>query len=104
MMTTGNRRLQEAGKCFEMLVPGRFLRPGGLCSEGRNRPDATSSVTRSAGPQARTRRCSGTVADNSIVVVGGKPPQAGSAETAIVQTAVYDAVNAICGFHLPRMP
>ncbi len=44
------------------------------------------------------------VADNSIVVVGGKPPQAGSAETAIVQTAVYDAVNAICGFHLPRMP
>lgn len=38
------------------------------------------------------------VADNSIVVVGGKSPQAGSVETAIVQTAVYDAVNAICGF------
>jgi hypothetical protein len=38
------------------------------------------------------------VADNSIVVVGGKSPQAGSVETAIVQTAVYDTVNAICGF------
>ena len=38
------------------------------------------------------------VADNSIAVVGGKSPQAGSVETAIVQTAVYDAVNAICGF------
>src|SRR5215469_7530691 len=38
------------------------------------------------------------VADNTIVVVGGKSPQAGSVETAIVQTAVYDAVNSICGF------
>ena len=38
------------------------------------------------------------VADNSIAVVGGKSPQAGSVDTAIVQTAVYDAVNAICGF------
>jgi hypothetical protein len=37
------------------------------------------------------------VADNSIAIVGGKSPQAGSVETAIVQTAVYDAVNAICG-------
>jgi hypothetical protein len=37
------------------------------------------------------------VADNSIAVVGGKSPQAGSVDTAIVQTAVYDAVNAICG-------
>src|SRR5262252_5721788 len=38
------------------------------------------------------------VADNSIAVVGGQPPQTGSLDTAIVQTAVYDAVNAICGF------
>lgn len=38
------------------------------------------------------------VADNSIAVVGGKPPQTGSIDTAIVHTAVYDAVNAICGF------
>ena len=37
------------------------------------------------------------VADNSIAVVGGKPPQTASVDTAIVQTAVYDAVNAICG-------
>jgi hypothetical protein len=38
------------------------------------------------------------IADNSIAVVGGKSPQAGSVEIAIAQTAVYDAVNAICGF------
>lgn len=38
------------------------------------------------------------VADNSIVTVGGKSPQQGSIETAMVQTAVYDAVNAICGY------
>jgi hypothetical protein len=38
------------------------------------------------------------VADNSIAVVGGKSPQQGSIEIAIVQTAVYDAVNAICGY------
>jgi hypothetical protein len=38
------------------------------------------------------------VADNSIAVLGGKSPQQGSVETAIVQTAVYDAVNAICGY------
>jgi hypothetical protein len=38
------------------------------------------------------------VADNSIAVVGGKPPQTGSVDTAMVQTAVFDAVNAICGF------
>ena len=38
------------------------------------------------------------VADNSIAVVGGKSPQQGSVEVAIVQTAVYDAVNAICGY------
>lgn len=37
------------------------------------------------------------VADNSIAVVGGKPPQQGSVDVAIVQVAVYDAVNAICG-------
>jgi hypothetical protein len=38
------------------------------------------------------------VADNSIGVVGRKPPQQGSIDTAIVQIAVYDAVNAICGY------
>ena len=38
------------------------------------------------------------VADNSIAVVGGKSPQQGSVESAIVQIAVYDAVNAICGY------
>jgi hypothetical protein len=38
------------------------------------------------------------VADNSIAVLGGKSPQQGSVETAIVQIAVYDAVNAICGY------
>jgi hypothetical protein len=38
------------------------------------------------------------VADNSIAVVGGRPPQVGSVDAAIVQTAIYDAVNAICGF------
>ena len=38
------------------------------------------------------------IADNSIGVIGGKLPQQGSVETAIVQIAVYDAVNAICGY------
>jgi len=38
------------------------------------------------------------VADNSIALVGGKSPQQGSIEIAIVQTAVYDSVNAICGY------
>ncbi|MGC2398233.1 MAG: hypothetical protein WA510_00555, partial [Acidobacteriaceae bacterium] len=38
------------------------------------------------------------VADNSIAVVGGKSPQQGSVESAIVQIAEYDAVNAICGY------
>ena len=38
------------------------------------------------------------VADNSIGVVGGKSPQQGGVDVAIVQVAVYDAVNAICGY------
>ena len=38
------------------------------------------------------------MADNSIGVVGGKSPQQGGIDNAIVQTAVYDAVNAICGY------
>src|ERR1700761_7308573 len=38
------------------------------------------------------------VADNSIAVIGGKSPQQGSVESAIVQVAEYDAVNAICGY------
>jgi len=38
------------------------------------------------------------VADNSIAVIGAKSPQQGSVETAIVQIAVHDAVNAICAY------
>src|SRR5689334_3957999 len=38
------------------------------------------------------------VADNSIAVVAGKSPQQGAVDVAIVQIAVYDAVNAICGY------
>ncbi len=38
------------------------------------------------------------VADNSIVVVGGKRPELGLVDAAIVHTAVYEAVNAICGY------
>src|SRR5690242_12997775 len=38
------------------------------------------------------------IADNSVAVVGGKSPQQGSVDIAIVQIAVYDAVNAICGY------
>jgi hypothetical protein len=37
------------------------------------------------------------VADNSIAVVGGKPPQRASIEAAMVHVAIFDAVNAICG-------
>jgi len=37
------------------------------------------------------------VADHSIADLGGRGPPLGSVETAIVHTAVYDAVNAICG-------
>ena len=55
------------------------------------------------------------MADNSIAVIGGKSPQQGSVESAIVQIAVYDAVNAICGYpftvyavkpkvHVPALP
>jgi hypothetical protein len=55
------------------------------------------------------------VADNSIAVIGGKLPQQGSVESAIVQIAEYDAVNAICGYpftvyavkpkvHVPALP
>ena len=55
------------------------------------------------------------VADNSIAVIGGKSPQQGSVESAIVQIAEYDAVNAICGYpftvyavkpkvHVPALP
>jgi hypothetical protein len=38
------------------------------------------------------------VADHSIAVLGGKRPEQGLVEAAIVHTAVYDAVNAICGY------
>jgi hypothetical protein len=38
------------------------------------------------------------IADTSIGVVGGKSPQQGGVDAAIVQIAVYDAVNAICGY------
>jgi hypothetical protein len=42
------------------------------------------------------------VADNSIGVVGGKSPQQGGVDAAIVQVAVYDAVNAICGYRFTQ--
>src|SRR5215471_13817831 len=38
------------------------------------------------------------VADHSIADLGGKGPPLGSVEAAIVHTAIYDAVNAICGY------
>src|SRR5215469_1439498 len=38
------------------------------------------------------------VAGHSIVDIGGRGPPLGSVEAAIVHTAVYDAVNAICGY------
>src|SRR5260370_9367009 len=37
------------------------------------------------------------VADRSIAVLGGKRPELGLVEAAIVHTAIYEAVNAICG-------
>src|SRR5215813_1259604 len=38
------------------------------------------------------------VADHSIADLGGRGPPLGSVEAAIVHTAIYDAVNAICGY------
>jgi hypothetical protein len=38
------------------------------------------------------------VAGRSIAQLGGKAPQLGLVDVAIVNTAVYDAVNAICGY------
>ena len=38
------------------------------------------------------------VADHSIADLGGRGPPVGSVEAAIVHTAVYDAVNAVCGY------
>src|SRR5262249_13581549 len=38
------------------------------------------------------------VAGHSIAVLAGKGPPLGSVEAAIVHTAIYDAVNAICGY------
>src|SRR5215471_16144459 len=38
------------------------------------------------------------VADHSIADLGGQTPSLGSVETAIVHTAIYDAVNASCGY------
>jgi hypothetical protein len=38
------------------------------------------------------------LAGHSIADLGGKGPPLGSVEAAIVHTAVYDAVNAICGY------
>ena len=38
------------------------------------------------------------VADRSIAVLGGKRPELGLVEAAIVHTAIYEAVNAICGY------
>src|SRR5215472_14036810 len=38
------------------------------------------------------------VAGHSIADLGGRGPPLGSVEAAIVHTAIYDAVNAICGY------
>jgi hypothetical protein len=38
------------------------------------------------------------VAGHSIADLGGRGPPLGSVETAVVHTAIYDAVNAICGY------
>src|SRR5215468_8415383 len=38
------------------------------------------------------------VAGHSIAVLGGRGPPLASVEAAIVHTAIYDAVNAICGY------
>ncbi len=38
------------------------------------------------------------VADHSIVTIAGKKPELGVIDTAIVHTAIYDAVNAICNY------
>jgi len=61
------------------------------------RCDRDSNVERSA-PSTNSVVFWNAVADNSIAVVAGKSPQQGSVDAAIVQTAVYDAVNAICGY------
>jgi len=66
-------------------------RNGGFgCDRGRN--------SEQAAPTDNAVVFWNAVADNSIAVVGGKPPQQGSVDAAIVQIAVYDAVNAICGY------
>lgn len=79
-----------------MLVSGPFSRPAWPLLKGPNCRAATLGGILSARLRARTRL--NALADNSIAVVGGKLPQTGSVDAAIVQTAVYDAVNAICGF------
>ena len=44
-----------------------------------------------------------TIASNSIVAIAGQPPQVSSLSFAMVQGAVYDAVNAIEGGHQPYL-
>ena len=84
--------LRHISLAFVLMTSMAFAHQAELprCDIGRNsqRPAATTNAVVFWNE----------VADNTIVVVGGKSPQAGSVETAIVQTAVYDAVNAICGF------
>lgn len=63
----------------------------------RDRSERNPSTTNAA-PTINAVVFWNSVADNSIGVGGGKSPQQGSIEIAIVQTAVYDAVNAICGY------
>lgn len=77
--------------CAILMATSAFARAGDVSRcrgrESEQLPPATNAVV-----------FWNAVADNSIAVVGGKSPQQGSVEAAIVQIAVYDAVNAICGY------
>jgi hypothetical protein len=77
--------------CAVLITTSAFARVGDVprCGgrESEQLPPASNSVV-----------FWNAVADNSIAVVGGKSPQQGSVDIAIVQIAVYDAVNAICGY------
>src|SRR5438034_2776238 len=44
------------------------------------------------------------IASNAIVVTGGQPPPVSALSFAMVQAAVYDAVNAIDRGHQPYLP
>ena len=85
----------------------KMIRITGLCAvlnasvvfgHSQNTPQCDRSQSEHPAPTTNAVVLWNAVADNSIAVVGGKSPQQGSIEIAIVQTAVYDAVNAICGY------